>query len=450
MKISVIGVGYLGAVHAASMAELGHTVVGLDIDAERVARLNKGETPFYEPGFEELLTRGLGSGTLRFTTDYQQIADSDVHFLGLGTPQQAGSDSADLTYIHAAITSLMEVLPAREGRDTLIAGKSTVPVGTARELANRVEKIPGVILAWNPEFLREGLAVNDTLAPDRLVYGVRNLTKAEAKADARSARAVAILDDVYAQLLKNGVPRKVYSYETSELVKVSANAFLATKISFINAIAEICEASGADVTHVAEAIGFDERIGKKFLRAGVGFGGGCLPKDIRGFMARAEELGTGKSLQFLREVDAINLRRRKRPVQIAREHFEADGGLKAKRITILGAAFKPKSDDIRDSPALDIADSLVTEGATVTVTDPAALHLVNARRPHLTTEIDHEKAMRGAQLVILATEWNRYKKLDPAAVRELVDEPVIIDGRGVLDPEQWREAGWTVYAMGRP
>lgn len=449
MKISVIGVGYLGAVHAASMADLGHTVVGLDVDAERIERLNRGRTPFYEPGFEDLLERGLDAGLLSFTTDYADIADADVHFLGLGTPQQAGSDSADLTYIHAAITSLMEVLPQREGRETLIAGKSTVPVGTARELADRVEEIPGVILAWNPEFLREGLAVKDTLRPDRLVYGVRDAVAAE-HGDSDSARAVEILDEVYADLLAHKVPRKVYSFETSELVKVSANAFLATKISFINAIAEICEASGADVTHVAEAIGFDDRIGKKFLRAGVGFGGGCLPKDIRGFMARAEELGTGRSLAFLREIDAINLRRRKRPVQLAREHFEADGGLDGKRITILGAAFKPKSDDIRDSPALDIADSLVAEGAVVTVTDPAALHLVNERRPHITTEIDHKKAMRGAQLVILATEWKRFKRLDPAETHALVDSPVIIDGRGVLDPVAWRGAGWTIHALGRP
>lgn len=449
MKISVIGVGYLGAVHAASMAALGHTVVGLDVDAARIARLNKGETPFYEPGFEELLTRGIDAGLLSFTTEYADIADADVHFLGLGTPQQAGSDSADLTYIHAAITSLIEVLPQRGGKETLIAGKSTVPVGTARELADRVETVPGVILAWNPEFLREGLAVKDTLDPDRLVYGVRDEVAA-ARGEGPSARAVEILDQVYAELLTRKTPRKVYSYETSELVKVSANAFLATKISFINAIAEVCEASGADVTHVAEAIGFDDRIGKKFLRAGVGFGGGCLPKDIRGFMARAEELGTGRSLAFLREIDAINLRRRKRPVQIAREHFEASGGLTGKKITILGAAFKPKSDDIRDSPALDIADSLVAEGADVTVTDPAALHLVNARRPHIITEPDHEKAMKGAQLVILATEWKRYKRLDPKDTKKLVAEAVVIDGRGVLDPVQWREAGWTVHALGRP
>lgn len=439
MKISVIGVGYLGAVHAASMAKIGHDVIGLDVDAERVARLQAGEAPFHEPGFEEILRAGLDAGRLRFTTDYAELADAELHFLGLGTPQLADGYGADLTYLNAAVDSLAAVLPHRAGAPTTVVGKSTVPVGTARALAERLEAIDGVHLMWNPEFLREGFAVKDTLEPDRIVYGVSD--------PERGGVAVEMLDEAYAPLLAEDCPRLVMGLEAAELVKVSANAFLATKISFINAIAELCEATGADVTDIARAIGMDKRIGKKFLRAGVGFGGGCLPKDIRAFIASAEDLGCGQSLAFLREVDAVNQRRRTRVVDLADEML---GDVAGRRITILGAAFKPDSDDVRDSPALEVAARLMAAGAEVRVTDPEALENAQRRVPGLAVEEDLERALEGAELVILLTEWKRYRKLDPEAVGAAVAERRIIDGRAVLEPAQWRAAGWEFRGLGRP
>ena len=440
MRISVIGVGYLGAVHAAAMAELGHEVIGLDIDAARIDLLSRGIAPFHEPGFEEFLRRGLEAGRLRFTTDYAELADCEVHFLGLGTPQREDSYCADLSSLEAAAGSLAEVLPARGGAPTLVVGKSTVPVGTARVLAAELEQVEGVRLLWNPEFLREGFAVQDTLEPDRLVYGVHD------EQTPAAAEAVAMLDAVYAQILEREVPRLVMGYEASEMVKVSANAFLATKISFINAIAEMCEATGADVTDVARAIGMDDRIGGAFLRAGVGFGGGCLPKDIRAFMASAEENGVGEALGFLREVDAINERRRARVVELSREML---GDLTGRRITVLGAAFKPDSDDVRDSPALDVAQRLMDAGAEVRVTDPQALTNAQRRVPGLVTEPDLDRALGGAELTVLLTEWGLYRDLDPARVAALVATPRMIDGRNVLEPSTWRAAGWQLRSLGR-
>jgi len=455
VKISVIGVGYLGAVHAASMAELGHEVIGLDVDAARIERLAAGQPPFHEPGFEQILRRGIETGTLRFTTDYADLADAEVHFLGLGTPQRADGMGADLSYLHAAVDSLLEVLPARGGQDTLVVGKSTVPAGTARALADRIEAVDGVKLMWNPEFLREGFAVQDTIEPDRIVYGVRDEDAARAagaedpgqRVDVAAAPEVALLDAVYARILETGVPRLVMGFETAELVKVSANAFLATKISFINAIAEICEATGADVTDISRAIGMDDRIGSKFLRAGVGFGGGCLPKDIRAFIASAEELGVGEALGFLREVDELNERRRSHVVDIARELL---GDLEGRRITVLGAAFKPDSDDVRDSPALDVANQLQVAGAEVVVTDPEALDNAARRAPHLRGVADLDEALTGAELVVLLTEWRQYRDLDPAAAASRVAVPRLIDGRNVLPLRAWRAAGWEARALGRP
>lgn len=445
MKISVIGVGYLGAVHAASMAELGHEVIGLDVDTRRLERLSAGEPPFHEPGFPEILRRGLATGRLRFTADVAELADADVHFLGLGTPQRADGFGADLSALHAAVDSLAAVLPARAGARTLVVGKSTVPTGTARRLADSLEQIDGVHLLWNPEFLREGFAVRDTLEPDRIVYGVRDPEAADAE--------IAMLDAVYAQIIDSpdspdgGVPRLVMGYEAAELVKVSANAFLATKISFINAMAELCEATGADVTDISRALGMDDRIGNKFLRAGAGFGGGCLPKDIRAFIASAEDLGVGQALGFLREVDAINQRRRVRVVDLAREML---GTLRGRRITVLGAAFKPDSDDVRDSPALEVVSRLMAAGAHVTVTDPEALENARRRVEGLAAVQDTTEALRGAELVLLLTEWREYRDLDPVAVAQLVARPRILDGRTVLTPSAWRAAGWEFRALGRP
>ncbi|MDU1463531.1 UDP-glucose/GDP-mannose dehydrogenase family protein [Dermabacter sp.] len=436
MKISVIGLGYLGAVHAVCMAELGHDVVGIDVDTERIAKLERGEAPFFEPSFPEKLSAALERGNLHFSTDLADVRECDVHFVCVGTPQ--GSDgSADLAALHAVRKGLREILAGSTRDRILVVGKSTVPVGTARGLSEAFADLPNVELAWNPEFLREGYAVKDTLGPDRLVYGVHEEQKL----------SITHLDEVYASILEAGTPRLVYGYESAELVKVSANAFLATKISFVNAVAEMCEATGADVVEVAEAIGLDERIGRRFLKAGIGFGGGCLPKDVRAFIASAEEHGVGESFEFLRNVDRINQKRRARPVELALEYFNGD--LTGVPITVLGAAFKPYSDDVRDSPAIDIALSLARHGADVRITDPQALAVVRGRYEELTLVDDLEEAMSGARLLILATEWQAYRDLDPARVAELVAERAVIDGRGVFDLVRWREAGFTIMALGR-
>ncbi|MGX5680799.1 UDP-glucose dehydrogenase family protein [Schumannella luteola] len=433
MRISVIGCGYLGAVHAACMAELGHDVIGIDIDEHKIAQLAAGRAPFFEPGLPEVLERGMASGRLRFTTDISEASGSAVHFVAVGTPQIPGSDAADLRYVDASFSALLEHLSDGD----LVVGKSTVPVGTAARLAELVENT-GASLAWNPEFLREGFAVGDTLTPDRLVYGVR----------AGDDAAVAALDEVYAAAIAAGTPRLVTDYATAELVKVAANAFLATKISFINAMAEVAEATGADVTQLADAIGHDARIGRRFLNAGVGFGGGCLPKDIRGFMARADELGVGESLSFLRDVDAINLRRRERVVQLAIE--ELGGDVEGKRIAVLGLAFKPDSDDVRDSPALDIAARLRGLGALVSVTDPEAIETSRRVHPELNYVGSAEEAAADADAVLLLTEWRQFRELDPEAFGAGVGSRVIIDGRNVLDATRWRAAGWTYRGLGRP
>ena len=435
MRISVIGCGYLGAVHAASMAHLGHDVVGIDVDEAKIASLSAGRAPFFEPGLPEVLESAGASGRLRFTTDFAAAADADVHFVAVGTPQVADGDAADMRFVDAAFASLLDHV--KDG--DLIVGKSTVPVGTAARLAALVaERQPGATLAWNPEFLREGFAVKDTVSPDRLVYGVPDGEAGE--------RAAGLLDEVYASAVAAGTPVIVTDYATAELVKVSANAFLATKISFINAMAEIAEVTGADVTKLADAIGHDARIGRRFLNAGVGFGGGCLPKDIRAFSARARELGRGEAVQFLDEVDKINLRRRTRVVEMVREEA---GGLAGVRVGVLGLAFKPHSDDIRDSPALEIAMRLADAGAIVTATDPQAVENAKRRASRLRFADSAEEAVRDADVVLLITEWPEFTGLDPAALGELVAHRTVIDGRNALDPVSWRAAGWAYRGLGR-
>ncbi len=437
MKISVVGCGYLGAVHAASMAKLGHHVVGVDADEGKIELLRSGTPPFFEPGLAELLESGIASGRLTFDADIAAIAGSEVHFIAVGTPQIDQGFAADVSFVDGAVESMLPLL--RPG--DLVVGKSTVPVGTAARLADRIQvRNPGVVLAWNPEFLREGYAVKDTISPDRLVYGV--------PIDPSGQMATRLLDLVYAEALRNGVPRVVMNYATAELVKVSANAFLATKISFINAMAEIAEVTGADVTQLADAIGHDLRIGRRFLNSGLGFGGGCLPKDIRAFRARAEELGVGSALSFLGEVDAINLRRRDRMVEMTREAL--GGSIKGKHIAVLGLAFKPDSDDVRDSPALNVATRLVEEGAIVTCTDPQAIETARARSPQLDYVVSVEQAVKEADAVLVLTEWRQYRELDPVALGLLVAGRTVLDGRNCLDSLQWREAGWDYRALGRP
>lgn len=437
MRISVIGCGYLGAVHAACMAKLGHEVVGIDVDPEKIRQLSAARAPFYEPGLEELLLEVQETGRLSFTTDLSAAQGSQVHFVCVGTPQKKGENAADLTYVDAAFVGLVSHLSPGD----VVVGKSTVPVGTAARLASLVRSTqPEAHLVWNPEFLREGHAVTDTLNPDRFVYGVSD--------GSEDNSAVAVLDDVYSTPISMGIPRLVTDHATAELVKIAANSFLATKISFINAMAELCDAAGADVSQLADAIGMDDRIGRKFLNAGIGFGGGCLPKDIRAFMARAGELGADQALTFLREVDAINMRRRSRVVELSREL--CGGSLLGQRITVLGAAFKPESDDVRDSPALSIAAQLQLQGAVVTVSDPKAIDNAARRFPELHYEPDVERAVLGADALLLLTEWQQYRELDPYAISGTVAKTRILDGRNILDSAKWRAAGWTYRGLGRP
>lgn len=438
MKMTVIGTGYLGATHAACMAELGHDVLGVDVDEAKIASLSAGKVPFFEPGLPEVLERNIDSGRLAFTTDYAQAAEfAHVHFLGVGTPQQHGSYAADLTYVRAVIESLVPHLSGHH----VILGKSTVPVGTAADLQELADSLApegaSVEIAWNPEFLREGYAVKDTITPDRIVLGMRD----------GESTAEEIAREIYARPLASDTPFIVTNLATAELVKVAANSFLATKISFINAVSELCEVAGGDVLALADAIGHDERIGRKFLGAGLGFGGGCLPKDIRAFMARAGELGADQALTFLREVDAINMRRRDRVVALAKEML--GGMLLGHRVTVLGCAFKPNSDDVRDSPALAVAGQLSLAGAAVTVYDPQGMDNAKKVFPTLDYAADLDAALNGSELVILATEWKQFKELDPQEAGKRVAAKNFIDGRNVLDVDEWRAAGWNLQALGR-
>jgi UDPglucose 6-dehydrogenase len=432
LKLSVIGTGYLGATHAACMASLGFEVIGFDTEASKIDLLSKGKVPFYEPELEELLSEQIKSGRLTFTNNVADLADADVHFICVGTPQIKNGNAADLTYVNSALESIAKYVKP----GGLVVGKSTVPVGTATKLRNRLLELnPKADLAWNPEFLREGFAVEDTLRPNRLVVGVVNDS------------AEQILKEVYATNLKEKTPWVRADLPTAELVKVAANSFLATKISFINAMAEICEAAGGDVTVLAKAIGYDPRIGSRFLQAGIGFGGGCLPKDIRAFMARAEELGASQAVEFLKEIDAINLRARQRIIELVRKDLSDD--LQGKKVAILGAAFKPDSDDVRDSPALDIAAQIQAAGATVTVHDPKAIANAQKRFPALNFADDVNTTLKDAEIVLHLTEWKMYREIDPVKVKSIVKTPIVIDGRNALDRELWQSAGWKFRALGR-
>ena len=432
LKLSVIGTGYLGATHAAAMSSLGFEVVGIDVDPTKIELLRQGRVPFFEPDLDELLTAEVKSGRLTFSTNFADAADCDVHFICVGTPQKKDSLAADLTYVDASV----EAIAPHAKSGSLIVGKSTVPVGTAARLSALLTKInPSVELAWNPEFLREGFAVEDTLRPNRLVVGVT------------SDRAEEILKDVYAPLIANSVPWIRADLPTAELVKVAANSFLATKISFINAMAEICEVAGGDVTVLAKAIGYDPRIGSRFLQAGIGFGGGCLPKDIRAFMARSEELGAQQSLEFLREIDSINQRARQRMIDLVRTDVSQD--LTGKKIAVLGAAFKPDSDDVRDSPALDIAAQIHAAGAEVWVHDPKAIEPAQRRFPSLKFHHEIGQCIANSDAILHLTEWKIYRELDPVSLKSQVKNPTIIDGRNALNRELWMKAGWKFRALGR-
>lgn len=459
MRITVIGTGYLGATHAAAMAELGHEVLGVDVDPAKIEALSAGQVPFFEPGLPELLKKHVESGRLRFTTNYDEAVEfANVHFVGVGTPQVKGSYAADVRYVDAAITELAKRVVGKH----LVFGKSTVPVGTAPRLQELAAKMiseraaagdeqlknTSLEIAWNPEFLREGFAVKDTLEPDRVVLGTQkpgmilNGAGQEVESIAEDS-----LRECFGPIFERETPLIVADTATAELVKVSANAFLATKISFINAVSEICEVTGADITTLADAIGMDARIGRRFLNAGLGFGGGCLPKDIRAFMARAGELGVDQALTFLREVDAINMRRREKTVDLVRASF--GGSLLGHTVTVLGAAFKPNSDDVRDSPALSIAGSLSLAGASVIVYDPQAMENAKKNFPTLEYAPSIEAALEGSEMVVVATEWQQFRDIDPVAAKKLVKRAAVLDGRNCLPADQWRAAGWDVTCLGR-
>jgi UDPglucose 6-dehydrogenase len=435
MRLTVIGCGYLGATHAAAMAELGHDVLGMEIDLAKRTALAEGRVPFYEPHLAELLAKGVASGRLRFTDSYAEVAAfGELHFVCVGTPQQAESLAADVRQVEAAIEGLAPHLE----HPTLVVGKSTVPVGTAARMSARLAELAPAgseaMLAWNPEFLREGFAVEDTVHPDRIVIGVQD------------PRAEKQLRDFYAPMVDGGAPLVATDYATAELVKVAANAFLATKISFINAMAEVCEATGADVVDLADSIGHDTRIGRRFLNAGIGFGGGCLPKDIRAFVHRAGELGVEDAMTFLRHVDDVNQRQRERVVHVAQAMA---GDLAGARIAVWGAAFKPDSDDVRDSPALWASGQLHLRGARVRVYDPRANDTARAAFPTLTYAESAIEACRDADLVLHLTEWPEFRAIAPADLDGVVSPRRIFDGRNVLDLDLWRSAGWTVRGLGR-
>ncbi|WP_190263819.1 UDP-glucose dehydrogenase family protein [Glutamicibacter nicotianae] len=435
LRISVIGTGYLGATHAACMAELGYEVIGLDVDTAKLEALAAGVLPFHEPGLPELLRKHVASGRLRFTHSYAEVAaGADIHFITVGTPQRADSQSADMSYVDGSVDSLLEHITG----EALIVGKSTVPVGTARRLSEKIAQSAkqgsDIALAWNPEFLREGFAVQDTLRPDRLVYGLQD------------GRGLELLRKVYAPILALDTPEIATDLETAELVKVAANAFLATKISFINAFAEVTETVGGDIKVLADAIGHDKRIGRRFLNAGVGFGGGCLPKDIRALQARVSELGLSQTMGFLAEVDQINLRRRDRVVSLASHMLGNE--LAGKQVCVLGVTFKPDSDDVRDSPALDIAVRLYNEGAEVSVYDPEGNANAARRFPRLNYVDSCKEAAQKADLTLVLTEWNEFREMNPSDLADVVASKQLIDGRNVLDRPEWRKQGWTITGPG--
>lgn len=434
MKISVIGAGYLGTVHAATLAAMGHEVIGLDTDAARIAQLAAGITPFHEPGLDKLLQDGHDAGRLTFTTDPARVADAHVHFLCVGTPQSKTGNESDLSFLMAAVSTLIPQLHP----GAVVVGKSTVPVGTAARIQEMLVGTEAV-LAWNPEFLRQGSAVQDSLVPDRIVYGAQDGTA--------GAQGAAALDGVYAPLLARGTPRIITNFATAELIKVSANAFLALKLSYINAVGEFCEEAGADVVQLAEALGHDERIGGKYFQAGVGFGGGCLPKDLRSFRAQAQAFGVESLDEMFSLVDGVNADARYRVAEAGVRLL--DGEVKGRAITVLGASFKPHTDDIRDSPALDVACQLANQGAKVTVTDPQAVETAWLQYPQLTFVGHLEEALAGAELVLLLTPWPAFVALDPVRTARLVKRPIMLDGRNALDAAQWRYAGWEYHGVGR-
>lgn len=433
MQITVVGMGYLGVTHAVTMSKLGHQVLGIENNLDRISALENGVLPFYEPGLEIALRDELLSGRLSFAKTHDlRTNEASVHFICVGTPQKEDSLGADTRQVFTAVRELSQWLKPK----CVVVGKSTVPLGTAKAIRTLLEESssPEVRVAWNPEFLREGSALEDSLKPDRIVVG------------AWDSDTFAILREVYGPLIEKQVPFLEMDVDTAELVKASANAYLATKISFINAMAEIAEVSGADVGGLALALGFDKRIGNEFLEPGIGYGGGCLPKDLRSLIATAEELGAEQSIQMLKAVDSVNRRRRQRVVDMARQIL---GDVEGKKLAVLGVSFKPDTDDSRESPSLEVAFRLQNLGMEVVVHDPKALNQLRAKRTNIYYESDLEDALSGADLIFLGTQWQEYLDLDPFRVRELTCGREVIDGRNFLNRELWSKAGFRVHSLGK-
>ncbi|MFF2022925.1 UDP-glucose dehydrogenase family protein [Streptomyces sp. NPDC058171] len=438
MLVSVIGCGHLGIPHAAAMAHLGHQVIGVDVDQAKVDRLNAGECPIYEDGLPELLARHTASGRLRFTTDIREAAAvAELHFIGVGTPIDADGRSYDNGQVFGAIRQLAPHLH----QPCTIVGKSTVSVGTTVQVTALAQRLApagsAVEVVWNPEFLREGHAVEDTLRPDRLIAGV---TSAEGE---KAIRAV------YAGILDTGVPIFITDPQTAELAKGAANSFLGLKISYINAVAEMCEAAGGDISKIVEILGVDPRIGAGGMRPGIGYGGGCLPKDVRAFTASARQLGAERAADLLLAAEQINETR----IDVAMDLITSalgDRPVRGARVTVWGAAFKPGTNDVRESPALALAHALQQAGGTVTVHDPQAVATAMVRNPELEYAEDLPASLDGADLIVLATEWPEYRQANPRVLVDRPANPLLVDCRTTLDPEPWCAAGWTVHQLGRP
>ncbi|MFI6941646.1 UDP-glucose dehydrogenase family protein [Streptomyces sp. NPDC050418] len=438
MRISVIGCGHLGAPHAAAMADLGHDVIGVELDPDMCRTLRSGHSPFYEKGLDALLATHVPSGRLRFTTDLAEAAAfADLHFIAVGTPLDADGQGYDMGQVIGAVRSLAPLLT----RPCTVVGKSTVTVGTVARLERILaeQAVAGVDLVWNPEFLREGHAVEDTLYPDRIVAGLS------------SAEAQKAIEAVYAPILARGDAELIVTDPaTAEVLKSAANSFLATKISFINAMAEVCALSGADVKAVAHGIGIDHRIGHAGMRPGIGYGGGCLPKDVRAFAHRMGEIGATGAATLLQAVEGVNHGRVDAAVTLVEEAF--GGPLAGARIAFLGAAFKAGTSDIRNSPALALAGRLRAEGARPVVFDPEAVHSARRAHPEHAYADTLEEALAGADVTVIATEWPQFSEDAglPATAARTVAARQLVDIRTVVDPLDWTVAGWTVRQLGRP
>lgn len=433
MRIAMIGTGYVGLVSAACFSQFGHEVICVDKDQKKIDILRDGQMPIYEPGLDQLVINNVSQGRLKFTTDIKRaIQDVDVVYIAVGTPSRRGDGFADLSYVFAAVEEVAALLE----RYTIIALKSTVPVGTAEKVRDTIKRVNPRIdfdVVSNPEFLREGSAIEDFIRPDRIVIGTT------------SPKAAEMMRQLYAPLFINETPILETSLQSAELIKYAANAFLATKISFINEIANLCEATGANVQEVARGIGLDKRIGDKFLHAGPGYGGSCFPKDTRALIQSAKEAGVA-----LRIVDAVTTVNDDRKLHMADKIIAACGGdVKGKAIAILGVTFKPNTDDMREAPSLDIIPVLQQQGAKVSVFDPQAHLEARSMLQDINWASDAYDCAQGADCLVILTEWNEFRALDMSRIKQIVRVPLIVDLRNIYKPKEMSAQGFDYFSIGR-